>query len=255
MKSWADQVVQLTGLTGSPDMIWICLGALLSGLVRGFSGFGGAMAFLPFAGSVMPPAWALTSMVVMEIASAPAAIKTVSHARIEELLRLGVGALLFLPIGILVLGVLSEELFRFVVCTLTLVLLAFLVGGIRIRKDLSNRMVYGTGGIGGFLAGCTGLAGPPVILLYLARPLPAQVVRANLFWYLVMTDTMLLAAFGILGMVSIFPIVAGLVAAAVHLSAMVIGGRMFNPSRERIFRLFAYAIIACSATLGLLELT
>ena len=39
---------------------------ILAGLVRGFAGFGTAMIYMPIAGTVLPPVWALAAMMVFD---------------------------------------------------------------------------------------------------------------------------------------------------------------------------------------------
>ncbi|MEL7116914.1 MAG: sulfite exporter TauE/SafE family protein, partial [Pseudomonadota bacterium] len=47
--------------------LWLlAIGALLAGLVRGFSGFGTAMVYLPFAAEVFPPVWVLITLLVID---------------------------------------------------------------------------------------------------------------------------------------------------------------------------------------------
>ena len=45
------QALQFEGL------IWLITAALLAGFVRGFSGFGSALIFMPLAGQFLPPLW------------------------------------------------------------------------------------------------------------------------------------------------------------------------------------------------------
>ena len=47
-------------------MIWILVAALIAGLVRGFSGFGTAMVFLPVASQYLTPFEAIASLAIME---------------------------------------------------------------------------------------------------------------------------------------------------------------------------------------------
>ncbi|HAV07572.1 MAG TPA: sulfite exporter TauE/SafE family protein, partial [Rhodobacteraceae bacterium] len=56
----------LTEALTYPGLGWIALGALIAGAVRGFSGFGTALVFLPVAGQFLSPIWALTVLTVMD---------------------------------------------------------------------------------------------------------------------------------------------------------------------------------------------
>ncbi|WP_428545998.1 TSUP family transporter [Profundibacter sp.] len=164
------------------DGFWLLVtAAAVAGLVRGFSGFGTAMVYLPVAGQILTPFQALTTLMVMDLIgplpNIPAAIRT-GHKR--DILRLSASTLVALPLGVLVLGLIAPEVFRYGVSLISLLLLVLLMAGVRYHGTLRPPMVYGTGAVGGFLAGSVGLPGPPVIMLYMASPNPSEVIRANI---------------------------------------------------------------------------
>ena len=224
----------------------------MAGVVRGFSGFGTAMIFLPFASSVMSPAWAVTSLVVMEVlSSVPIFRRMAKDAEVGELVRLVVGALVAIPFGVAVLILIDAEVFKYAVSALTFGMLAILLAGVRLKTTVNNSVVYGAGGIGGFMAGAVGLPGPPVILLYLARPLRPAAIRATLFTYLVMADAMIFGVFAVSGILEREPVVTGLFAAVPFAAAMAIGALIFSPEREKVYRYVAYFIVGASAVMGL----
>ncbi len=227
-------------------------GASLAGLVRGFSGFGTAMIYLPIAGSLMSPVASLTTLVVMDLVG-PAMLvpRTIRNTDVADIGRLSAGALVTLPLGVVVLLVMPVEVFRYAVSTITLLLLVLLVCGVRYRGDLTRPLVYGAGGIGGLFAGSVGLPGPPVIMLYLASELPARVVRANLFIYLFISDILLLGVLAFERELDALYVSTGLVISIPFLLAMWIGEWIFNPEHEQLYRFVAYVIIAISAILGL----
>ncbi len=240
------------GLADAGDLVWLFCGSVLAGLVRGFSGFGTAMVFLPFAASVMPPVWAVTVMVVMDVvAPLIMAPRTVKDSDIGDVLRLGAGCLAGLPLGVAVLVILPAEIFRYSVSALSLLLLALLVSGARFRGALTRPMIYGAGGLGGFLGGAVGIPGPPVIMLYLASPLPAAVIRANNFMFLLLADILLLAVFAFQGILHKTPLLLGACVAVAYLAGIVAGSRAFDPAKEKTYRTAAYLIIAGSAIRGL----
>lgn len=231
---------------------WLALGASIAGVVRGFSGFGTAMIFLPFAGAVASPVWALSAMAAMEIvASGPMVRRMARSAEVGELARLGAAALVGLPLGVAVLVSLQVEMFRYSVSAITLVMVAVLALGLRFKARVSNLLVFGAGGLGGFLAGSVGLPGPPVILLYLARPLSTAAIRATLFCFMALADALLLAALGVIGLLEFEPLLAGVVVAVPFFAAMGAGAAMFSPERASTYRAAAYAIVAASAVIGL----
>ena len=240
------------GFADPGDLAWISLGAVLAGLVRGFTGFGTAMVFLPIAGAVLPPVWAITVLAIMDIiAPMPMAPKVAKDSDIPDLARLSVGALVGVPIGVAILKVLPSEVFRYAVSGLTIVLLILLVSGLRFQGILTRPMVFGAGGLGGFLAGAVGLPGPPVIALYLASPLPAAATRANIYLYLMVTEVLILAVFAIRDILYRDPVILGFMIAIPYLAGISAGALAFNPGQERAYRIVAFAVIAGSAVGGL----
>jgi len=235
------------------DGLWLLLtGVVLAGLVRGFSGFGTAMVYVPFAAQVLPPVWVLVTMVVIDVfGPIPAIPRALRDGHRRDVLRLGAGALLGVPLGVLVLTSLPSEAFRYAVSAVTGILLVFLVSGLRYRGPVPAPLIYGTGAIGGLLGGSVGVAGPPVILLYMARPLPVATIRANIMLYLILGDLLMFAVFGVRGLLDWQPVLLGAGLMLPYLASLWIGARIFDSSRETVYRWVAYAIIAGSALNGL----
>ena len=233
--------------------VWVLvLTAALAGTVRGFSGFGTAMVFLPVAGQILSPFAALTTLMIMDLVgplpNIPNAYRT---AHKGDVLRLSLGALFAVPLGVLVLGLIAPEVFRYGVSLISITLLALLIGGFRYQGPLRKRMVFGTGAIGGFLAGSVGLPGPPVIMLYMASPHPAAVIRANIMLYLLLNDLMMIAVLHLNGYLVASAVGMGAVLVIPYLLGNLLGGWLFRPGYERVYRRVAYIIIAASALNGL----
>lgn len=242
----------LNAALSTPGLGWLFFAATLAGFVRGFAGFGTAMVFMPIAAQVISPVWALVVMVVMDVVGPlPNVKRCLRDGHPRDVLRLGFGMLVMLPLGIFALSLMSEVTFRTIVSGLALILLILLVSGYRYSSPLSKPLIYGVGGLGGFLGGASGLAGPPVIMLYMASKHPAQVIRANIMLFLVLTDFAMLALFWLWGMLSLAPLVLGLLMTVPYLLANVAGAAIFDPKRETIYRRAAYTIIAASAISGL----
>ncbi len=233
--------------------LWLLItGALLAGVVRGFAGFGTAMIYLPFAAQVLGPFEALTTLIIKDLTAplihVPRALRDGTPG---DLLRLGLGALLALPFGVWVLSLVMPEVFRWGVSLVALTLLAMLILGVRYRGQLTNAILYGTGALGGFLAGAVGLPGPPIIMLYMASTLPAAAVRANLTLYLIMADVLMLIVLAWNGFLVASAVALGVLIILPYLLGNWVGALLFRPDLEGLYRRVAYAIIAGSAILGL----
>ena len=115
----------------------------------------------------------------------------------------------------------------------------------------TSAVVFGTGGIAGFLGGVSGVVGPPVILFYLAGPSPARAVRANILMFLLLVDFALLFYFALIGRLEGHAVAVGLILIVPYTLANIAGAAVFNERYERLYRGTAYLIIAGSAVAGL----
>ncbi|MDX5382910.1 MAG: TSUP family transporter [Rhodobacterales bacterium] len=231
---------------------WLIAGTVLAGFVRGFSGFGTALVFMPVAGQLMSPIWALTVLVVMDVFGP---IPNLPRARRDgnprELVLLCVAMILALPLGLMVLTSIRPELFRYAVSALALLVPVLLLAGLRYRGPLSAPILLGTGGLSGFLGGVVGVPGPPVILLYLASTRLAAQVRANILIYLFIFDIVLIAVLALQDRLEAVPVILGLLLALPVMLANMAGAAIFRPERERLYRAAAYVVIAAAAISGL----
>lgn len=231
---------------------WLIAGTVLAGFVRGFSGFGTALVFMPVAGQLMSPIWALTVLVVMDLFGP---IPNLPRARRDgnprEVALLCVAMILALPLGLMVLTSIRPELFRYAVSTLALLVPVLLLAGLRYRGPLSAPILLGTGGLSGFLGGVVGVPGPPVILLYLASTRLAAQVRANILIYLFIFDIVLIAVLALQDRLEAVPVILGLLLALPVMLANMAGAAIFRPERERLYRAAAYVVIAAAAISGL----
>jgi len=226
--------------------------AFLAALVRGFSGFGSALVYLPIAAQVLSPFQALTTIVIFDLLGPLPLVRQASrNCDAADIARLVAGLILALPLGLFTLTLIAPEVFRYTVSFVALFMLGSLISGFRYSGQLSRPLVYATGGMSGFLQGVAGLPGPPVILLYMASTRSAQVIRANTFLFLLITDVVLLPALALFGRLDPSAVVLGILLIVPTLAGSVMGARLFRPEYERTYRSVAYAIIAASALSGL----
>ena len=233
--------------------LWLlAVGAFFAGVVRGFTGFGTALVYLPFAAQVLGPFEALTTLIVKDLVAPLMHVpRAMRDGHPGDVLRLAGGALFAVPLGVYVLSLVHPDVFRWGVSLVAMIMLIALIGGIRYRGALTKPMIFGTGAMGGFLAGSVGLPGPPVIMLYMASTLPSQVVRANNMLYLILADVILLAVLWWNGYLVFSALALGAVMILPYLAGNWIGALLFDPRAEKIYRWAAYGIIAASALLGL----
>src|SRR5690349_10026732 len=87
-----------------PRFAWLALAALLAGLVRGFSGFGAAMMFMPIASAAYDPVAAIAVLWIIDVlVSLPYLAPQLRRCVWREVIPLVLGAAVALPLGVLIL--------------------------------------------------------------------------------------------------------------------------------------------------------
>ncbi|MEM6986275.1 MAG: sulfite exporter TauE/SafE family protein [Pseudomonadota bacterium] len=234
------------------DLAWLAFAVFLSGLARGFAGFGTALVYVPLAGLVLPPVWVIMSILVFDlIGPLPLVPESLRNARRGDLIMLALGLCVGVPTGVWLLADVDPTAFRWGTSILALLLLAVLVSGWRYAHYLRRSGVLGVGALGGFLGGLAGVPGPPVILLYMSGPGRAAEVRATMNLYLLIFEAILIVVFAAFAMLAFEPLLIGVLLIAPYMLACWIGAKLFDPNRERLFRRVAYALIAGAALYGI----
>lgn len=232
--------------------MWIVCASLLAGLVRGFAGFGTAMIYLPIASQFLNPMTAILTLSLIDgFGPIPALPRALREADWPDLRRLMLAMLFSMPIGIWLLLTIPSDAFRFAVSIISLLLLAALILGLRYKGRLSAPKVHGIGAAGGILGGAVGLAGPPVILLYMASTHAPQVIRATTMVFLLSYDVMLLSMFGVQGLIGYSTLALAAILIVPMLIGIVLGTWLFRPTYEKVYRTAAYVVIGVSAIYGL----
>lgn len=231
---------------------WLLFAAVLSGFVRGFSGFGTAMVYMPFAGAVLSPVWALTTLYVFDLfGPLPNVPRAMKDGRPRDILWLLLGAVVLVPLGVYLLSFVEPSVFRWTVATITLGLIVVLVFGWRLKREMGNKTLFATGAMSGFLAGVAALPAPPVILLYMSSRDKVATIRANILLYILLVDLLVLLMLGLTGQLLLVPVMIGAILIVPFLIANVIGAFLFRPEYEKLYRYAAYGLIAVAAVTSL----
>lgn len=234
---------------GLPILILACAAA---GMVRGFTGFGTAMVFMPIAALVLEPVWAIAAMLTFDVVgAAPLQKRAIRDGEPHDVLLLILGAVFGLPLGVYLLTLMDPVVFRWLVSCLSLGLLVLLISGWRYRNPLNALCTSLVGAMGGFLCGVAALPGPPIILSYMSSPRPAAVIRGNTIMYLFLVDVLTFVMFGLKGLLVLLPVALGVILAVPYMIAALAGQRIFDPGKDRLYRAVAYVVIAISAVAGL----
>ncbi|WP_340118278.1 sulfite exporter TauE/SafE family protein [Pelagibius sp. 7325] len=241
-----------SAVTGDPHFVWLAAAALLAGLVRGFSGFGAAMVFVPLASVMKGPEVAVPLLFLVDsLATLPITVSAFRRCTWAEILPLLAGATVTIPLGVALLVSADPVVMRWIISLLILAAVSALAAGWRLRRQLPLLGTAAVGAAAGVTGGAASLAGPPLVLFWLGgQSSPAQ-VRDNIY-----------AIFGLLGVVSGITLwLNGLLSLAVLREALVllpayvlaifVGARLFPHASEGVYRKAALALCAGAALYAL----
>jgi len=242
----------LTGVLATPGLVWLVLTYLVAGVVRGFSGFGTALIFMPVATIFLPVPVAVVVITVSGFVSLPVLLpRALREGDVGQVAVLALAALVTLPIGVRVLAVADNETTRWIVVIAAAATLAALVSGWRFTGRVTRPGLVIIGAIAGLLGGMTGLTGPVVILFYLAGRSAASAVRANVILFLAFLDVGVIVNLWLAGLAGGDALALGLVLMVPYAIAISVGQRLFTPTREVLYRRVAFGVIALAIVTGL----
>jgi uncharacterized membrane protein YfcA len=164
---------------------------------------------------------------------------------------LALAALITVPLGLWLMGMLDPVTIRWIVATVAAITLGALIAGWRFSGVVSRPMLIAIGAVAGVIGGLTGLTGPVVILFYLAGQSLAQTVRANTILFLAVLDVVIVANLLLQGRVEWHIFLLALVLAVPYFITSLIGQALFDPRHERLYRWAAYAVIGLAVLSGL----
>lgn len=242
----------LAQVWATPGLFWIILVISLAGIVRGFSGFGTALIFVPVAGIFLPPQTVIAVMALTGIASTAALIpRAWRQAARAEVGLLALAAMLTVPAGLWVMTILDQTTVRWIVAFIAGGTLTVLVAGWRFSGHVNLAGLLAIGGAAGVVGGMTGLTGPVVILFYLAGQSVAQRVRANTILFLAALDVVLVANLLFGRVIGWGEVALAITLAVPYFTTTMIGQALFDPKHEKLYRWVAYGVIALAVVSGL----
>jgi uncharacterized protein len=218
---------------------------LFGGFVRGYSGFGFALAAVPALALVVPPAFAIPAVLPIELAIGLATIPTERHrVAWQPCTRLIAGTVIGTPIGLYVLASIPAGLMRVIVSLVAVAAVLVLWRRPQLSVAmLGQRRLVGVGVISGLLNGGTAMSGPPAIIALLASNLTAASARATLIVFIAFSaalGTVLSAASGLLG-----PVAIGITVLMIPTAALggILGIWVFAHTAQNMYRRASLALL------------
>jgi uncharacterized protein len=226
--------------------------ALLAGLVRGFTGFGAALIFIPVAARVLAPAEAVAALLAMDfVATLPLLPAALRQGEGGATMRLAAGGVVGVPLGVWLLASADPTIFRWAASLLALGLLVLVASGLRFPARPGPRLQAFVGALSGLMGGFSGMSGPPVVLFQLGGSAAAGVIRANLILFFAAMSVLSALNLGLRGLLSREAVALGALLLPGYAAATLLGARLFRWRGDAFFRRAAYLVVGGAALSGL----
>ena len=226
--------------------------AAVSGFVRGFSGFGSALIYIPLIAAVYEPRIAAPTLLLIDLAgSTPFTIREFARCNWREVAPITLAAAVAAPFGTMALILVDPIVLRWLIAVISLGLLAVLASGWRYRGRPTLPVTTGVGIVAGLGSGAVQIAGPPVIIFWLGSADPAATVRANLMVFFLLMGAITAVIYLTQGILSVDVLALSVLLGVPFMAAMWAGAWWFRGASDASYRRAAYAIIVAAAIVSL----
>ena len=226
--------------------------SVLSGLMRGFSGFGSALVYIPLISSIYEPKIAVATLLLIDFVSGiPFAIQAIPRCRWREIAPITISAIFAIPFGTMILLYFDPTLIRWLVAAVAILMLFIIIAGWRYRDRPRLPITIFVGLISGLLGGAFQMDGPPVVIYWLSGVNVASVVRANLMMFIVLSGAAICVTYLFSGLLTLNVIALAILLGLPFVVSMKLGARLFHGASDQVYRRIAYVVIAASVIISL----
>ena len=241
-----------TAVVDDPRLIAAVGAAFLAGVVRGFSGFGSALIYVPLMSAFYSPPIATASFVIADyFSSAPYMVQSFRHCRWRDVMPAFIAGAATVPLGTLLQKNADPYHLRWGMAAFVMLFVVILASGLRYRGPTGTAGAIGAGALSGIAGGATQMSGPPLILFWLSSPHPARVVRFDLMACLALIGLTLCVSYAVQGLFVATPIAIAVLIWPIYMASVFLGARWFRGASDRGYRRVAYWVIAISAIISM----
>jgi hypothetical protein len=234
----------------APEMLALgVLIALAAGMVRGITGFGGAMVMSPPLALLIGPRLTVPVVILLEaLAAMPMVVQTIKQVHWQVIVPIIVAACLTIPLGGYILVNADPLVLRRAIAATVIGFALLLLRGWRYSGTPRLGTSVALGGLSGAMMGATSVGAPPVILYLLSGPDPIARTRATLTFYLGATGIAVLAMLWARGLLDARSGWTALVLAPAFYGGVVAGMRLFSKFNDLRFRQFTLLLLVAVST-------
>lgn len=233
-------------------IVVLVIAAFVAGCARGFSGFGGALIFVPVASSLIGAKLAVPLLLIVDLVLTPGLIpKAWRNADRANVGVMALGAVIGVPTGTYLLTHVDGVVIRWAIVAIVAGLLALLMSGWRYHGRPHAGLTAAVGMTSGLFSGAAQVGGPPVVAYWLGGAIPPLTVRANIVLYFAISSVLSIASYLIAGLLTWETVGLSLTIGPTFALGLYIGSHLFSRANEATFRRICYGLIATAAIIGL----
>ncbi|MEZ5178344.1 MAG: sulfite exporter TauE/SafE family protein [Acidimicrobiales bacterium] len=231
-------------------VLGVCGAVLVATVVQQVSGFGFALLAVPLMSLVVGPRDAVAiAMAAGFFSSGLMAVGLRDRLDRPVLRRLLLGAAVGLPIGVVGLRELDEDLLRLALAVVVLAMVLVLASGFALRAS-NPRLEAGAGLVSGLLNGSLGTGGPPVIVVLHAAETEQHAFRATTSSFFAACDVVAIPLIAWSGAARPSAWVLALAAVPAVAVGDAVGRRLAHRLDQAQFRRLALVLLAATAVVS-----
>jgi uncharacterized protein len=225
-------------------LLFVLVGALLAALLRGFTGFGFAIAAVPLLSLALPPARVVPLTVVLQVLASVVDLRAASRITDwRSMLWLTPGMVAGTPLGLFLLTRLSANQARLAIGVLILGSVILLGRGMRLPARPASWMIGLVGLASGIMNGAAAMSGPPVVAYLMALPHSATVVRATSLVFFTLTALVAMVPLAVAGLIDRQVLLFSLLAWPALMAGSHVGAWAFHHVKPHHHRRIALTIL------------
>jgi uncharacterized membrane protein YfcA len=233
-------------------LVLTALVAAIAGLARGFSGFGGALIFMPAASALVSPAVAAPVLLLADgILTLGFLPRAWVLARRRDVALMAAGALIGVPLGAFILTHADPLPLRWAIAGIATFMLLLLISGWRYHGTPRPVVTAAVGAIAGVFGGLAQMTGPPVVAYWLSGTEKHGTMRASIILFFGATTIFTFVSYSAAGLITAQSLWLALLVAPAYALGLVIGSRIFRLASPEIFRRLCFMLIAMSVVTSL----
>ena len=220
----------------------------LGGILRGFTGFGAALVIVPVLSIIFTPREGVPMHTIMELPGVLQLLPTaVRHADRPTVVPMILALVVAIPVGVLALVTINPEIMRIVISVMVLLMVCLLATNWRYTGPTRLPVSLGAGTAGGLIHGSTGVGGPAIVAVLLARDDVTDTTRANI---IAMMGALIVIGLPIMwayGLLTPRVLIVGIVSAPIYFASIYLGSRFYRAYGQRHHRRVSLTMLALIA--------